>query len=61
MVAELWSFLLPITANCGPPSPYLNGHIVPYTSTIEGTEVTYVFWTVDQTQYQPVCKQTKLM
>ena len=48
------------TANCGPPSPHPNGHIIPYTSTIEGVKVTYVCWTVDQTQYQPVCKQTNV-
>ena len=27
------------TANCGPPSPPINGHILPYTSTLEGAVV----------------------
>ena len=28
------------TANCGPPSPPINGYILPYASTLEGALVT---------------------
>ena len=37
------------------PNGYCN--VIPYTNTIEGTEVTYVCWTINHTQHQPACKQ----
>lgn len=35
--------------NCGPPSPPVNGYIVPYTSTLEGVEVTFACQNTCQT------------
>jgi hypothetical protein len=49
-----------IIENCSLPSapPNSNGHITPYTSTLEGAEVTYTCWTIDRTLHQPMCKQS---
>jgi hypothetical protein len=49
-----------IIENCSLPSapPNANGYIAPYTSTLEGAEVTYVCWTIDHTLHQPMCKQS---
>ena len=36
------------SANCGPPNQPLNGYILPYSSTIEGTMVTILCWNNEQ-------------
>ena len=48
-----------ITATCGPPFSPVNGIITPYTlsNTLEGAMVTYVCWTVHQSQHQSICQQ----
>ena len=44
-----------LTANCGPPPPPQNGHILQYNSTLEGTEVIYVCWNVHQEENSSQC------
>ena len=48
-------FTFKLTANFGPPPPPHNGHIVPYNSTLEGAEVTYVCWNVYQEENTSQC------
>ena len=44
--------------NCGPPpSPPINGHILPYPSTLEGAIVTYVCWMVHQEENISLCTE----
>ena len=50
----------PHTVNCSPPSLPSNGYIIPSANTFEGAEVTYICWNAQQTQYQPVLKQTNV-
>ena len=46
------------TANCGlPPPPPQNGHIIPYTNTLEGAIVTYVCWIVHQEENISLCTE----
>ena len=48
-------FSFNLTANCGPPPPARNGHIIPYSSTLEGAEVTYMCWNVQQEENISQC------
>ena len=50
-------FTFKLTANCGPPPPPHNGHIVPYNSTLEGAELTYVCWNVYQEENTSQCTE----
>ena len=44
--------------NCGqPPSPPTNGHILPYTNTLEGAEVMYVCWNIHQEANVSLCAE----
>ena len=56
--AKVIVFFFYFLEKCSLPSTPPNGHIIPYNSTIEGAEVTYVCWNIDRTLYQPMCKQT---
>ena len=50
--------LLPyLTADCGPPPSPRNGHLLPYNSTLEGAEVTYVCWNVHQEENTSLCTE----
>ena len=50
--------VLTCSANCGvPPPPPVNGHIIPYTNTLEGAVVIYVCWTVHQEENTTVCAE----
>ena len=40
---------------CDPPSSPLNGYIIPYTSTVEGATVTYVFQMSNKIGHHSVC------
>ena len=42
-------------ANCGPPSPPMNGYIIPYISTREGAEVNITCPSKSQQQYMTIC------
>ena len=45
-------------ANYGqPPSPPTNGHILPYTNTLEGTIVTYMCWNIHQEENISLCTE----
>ena len=44
-----------LIANCGPPPPAQNGHIISYSSTLEGAEVTYVCWNVHHEENTSQC------
>ena len=46
-----------LTANCGPPLPARNGHLLPYNSTLEGAEVVYVCWNVYQEKNTSQCTE----
>ena len=45
------------TTICDPPSPPLNGYIIPYTSVVEGATVTYVFQYSQNIGQQSVCTE----
>lgn len=45
---------------CDPPSPPSNGYIMPYTSTVEGASVTYVFQYLFQMGQQFVCAEVNV-
>ena len=42
---------------CQPPVPPTNGHILPYTNTLEGTIVIYVCWNIHQEENVSVCTE----
>ena len=46
------------TVDCGlPPSPPTNGHILPYTNTLNGAEVTYVCWNIHREENVSQCTE----
>ena len=47
----------PSTADCGPPSPPTNAHILPFTSTLEGATVTYVCCIILPGGQQSCCEE----
>ena len=49
-----------MTVICAPPSPPPNGYIIPYTSTVEGATVTYVFQNLNQIESQSVCTEVNV-
>ena len=48
------------TIVCAPPSPPPNGYIIPYTSTVEGATVIFVFENVYQIDRQSVCTEVNV-
>ena len=44
--------------NCGPPpSSPTNGHVLPYTNTLEGVTITYICWNIYQEENISLCTE----